>query len=304
MTQRRRLWPAKVHAKILNYNWPRRLLAAGLFLAWLLVILGLPARLPVQAASWLTFLALLITPGYFLADLLTWRLKLDWLERLALALPLGVAVLAVPGTVALLQHRALVELFTGWVVASGVVIGIWLLHGLWVRALVRLFDSSRYPPHPPWAPDEILLLLLLAGAFVAVVPTLSLDKIDGDAYAVGTFTADALAGLPLNATEPLFGTELGPGVRMVFNQSLPLAYLWSYLSDVDPIALSARASRAMLALWALLASYTLGKAAGGASASSLPPSRCSFTWLLLSCVATTSASFSLSGPTPINLWSR
>jgi hypothetical protein len=68
--------------------------------------------------------------------------------------------------------------------------------------------------------DEILLFLLIAGLFALAFPALRLSKIDGDAYAVATFTADALAGLPLNAREPLFGTEIGPGVRMVFNQSL------------------------------------------------------------------------------------
>jgi tetratricopeptide (TPR) repeat protein len=113
--------------------------------------------------------------------------------------------------------------------------------------------------------DEIILLLLLAGAFVAIIPTLSLYKIDGDAYAVASFAADALAGLPLNATEPLFGTTLGPGVRMVFNQSLPMTYLWSHLAHIDPITLTATASRAMIALWALLATYTLAKAAGTGS---------------------------------------
>src|SRR5690606_12862787 len=41
------------------------------------------------------------------------------------------------------------------------------------------------------------------------------------------------------------------------------SYLWSHFSGIDPITLTAVASRSMLALWALFASYTLGKAAGG-----------------------------------------
>ena len=55
-----------------------------------------------------------------------------------------------------------------------------------------------------------------------LLPTLNLYKIDGDAYAVNSFSADALAGLPSKRTEPIFGSGLGPGVRMVFNQSLTL----------------------------------------------------------------------------------
>ena len=66
----------------------------SLIMAWFLVISGLPAYLNLQLASWLTFIALLITPGYFLAGLITWHMRLDWLERLALALLLGLAALA------------------------------------------------------------------------------------------------------------------------------------------------------------------------------------------------------------------
>ena len=133
---------------------------------------------------------------------------------------------------------------------------VWLVHGV-------LTLRSRQQPivGPRWAPDEILMLILLVAGFVAILPTLNLTKIDGDAYAVASFSADALAGLPLNATEPIFGTDLGPGVRMLFNQTLPLAYLWSYFSGIDPITLASTASRAMPALWVLLAAYTLGRAA-------------------------------------------
>jgi tetratricopeptide (TPR) repeat protein len=247
-------------------GWSAYLIPAGLSVAWLLVVLGVPARLPLQPASWLTFLALLITPGYFLADLITWRMDLDWLERLALALPLGVACMALPGIGALLLHVTIRELTAGWMVVSALTMAAWLLHVVWERLLHRLFlNRAQGAPRAAWALDEIVLLLLLAGAFAAIVPTLSLYKIDGDAYAVNSFAADALAGLPLNAREPLFGTSLGPGVRMVFNQSLPMSYLWSYLASIDPITLTASASRSMLGLWALLACYTLGKAAGAGS---------------------------------------
>src|SRR5690606_13146852 len=147
-------------------------------------------------------------------------------------------------------------------IASGLVMLAWLLYGLFVRALTGRFDGPRYE-REPWTADEIILALLLAVAFIGILPALSLNKIDGDAYAVATFPTDALAGLPMTAVEPLFGTDLGPGVRMIFNQYLPLSYLWSHFSGIDPITLTAVASRSMLALWALFASYTLGKAAGG-----------------------------------------
>lgn len=221
---------------------------------WGLLWAGVPATLPVQPASWLTFLALLIAPGYLLGELLTWRLKLDALERLALAFPLSMVVLAVPGMYALLGHLQLADLAAGWQTTSALVVAGWVVHLLW----------QRQPPASDgaWSADQWVLLAIIGGAFAAILPTLTLYKIDGDAYAVGSFAADALAGLPLNASEPLFGTDLGPGVRMAFNQSLPMSYLWSYLSGIDAITLTATASRAMIALWTLLATYTLGKAVG------------------------------------------
>lgn len=243
-------------------RWSGLLIPAALIAAWLLVVLGLPALLPLQIASWLTFIALLITPGYLLAELLTWRLEIDWAERLALAFPLGVAILAVPGILALILHVTIHELTVAWMVASALMLLAWLLHLIWVRTLNRLFlGRARQTRRTPWAVDEIIWLALLAVAFVLIVPSLSLYKIDGDAYAVGSFAADALAGLPLNASEPLFGSGLGTIVRMVFNQSLPMFYLWSHLAGIDPITHTAAASRAMIALWAILASYSLGKAA-------------------------------------------
>jgi hypothetical protein len=247
-------------------RWADLLIPASLIVAWFLVIVGIAPYLPLQMASWLTFVALLITPGYLLADLITWRMDIDWVERLALAFPLGVAILAVPGIASLLLHATITELTTAWKISTALLLFVWLLHLIWVRTLNRLFVlRARQAPRTPWALDEIIMLIVLAVAFVAVIPTLSLYKIDGDAYAVNSFAADALAGLPLNATEPLFGTGLGTIVRMVLNQTLPMFYLWSHLAGIDPITHTAAASRAMIALWAIMASYTLGKSAGGGS---------------------------------------
>ncbi|MDX1415450.1 MAG: tetratricopeptide repeat protein [Candidatus Promineifilaceae bacterium] len=237
---------------------PQYIMVVSLIIIWLMVLATLPAFLPLQLASWLAFIALLITPGYLLGDIITWKLKMDAVERLALALPVGMAILAVPGTVALVLHLDIHQLAYGWAIVSGLIILTWILHEI-------RFVKNRREHNSPWDIDEIILFGLIFVAFLAVVPTLNLYKIDGDAYAVNSFAADALAGLPLNETEPIFGTDLGPGVRMVFNQSLSLNYLWSYFSVINPNTLIAAASKAVLALWAILASYTLGKSAGNNS---------------------------------------
>ena len=244
---------------------PLPFLATALILIWLLVLTGVPVYLPPLLASSLTFTALLITPGFLLADIVARRLGLDKLEQLALAMPLGIAVLALAGMAALLLHLTITDLALGWFIVSALVVAVWLLGQSGISVFGRLFRTSpSLPIRPslPWAIDEILLLLFLIALFVFIFPALSLDKIDGDALAVNTFAVDALAGLPLNAKEPLFGTDLGSGVRMVFNQYLPLSYLWSYLAGLDSIALMSLFSRQILALWAVLAMYMLGKAAG------------------------------------------
>ena len=225
-------------------------------LVWFLVIVGAPHYLPLQLASTLTFIALLIAPGYFLTDIITWRLNLDWFERLALAMPLGLTIVAVPGVIALLLHTTVSQLIAGWIIFSALIIAVWFIQS-WYRP-----SSSRSGRgwQPAWSIDEKLLLAFVSLTFLLSWSSLSRYKIDGDAYALSSFAADAMANLPLNASEPLFGTSLGPGVRAVFNQSLPMMYLWSALGNIDPVTLTAAASRNIIALWIVLAIYTLGKA--------------------------------------------
>jgi tetratricopeptide (TPR) repeat protein len=246
-------WPAVLH----NLVRVDALIALGLIFIWAAVLAGVPNFLPVQLASWMTFLALTILPGYLLGDLLTTRLDLDQVERMALAFPLGMAVLALPGMAALLLHWTLDQLALGWAGATTLVVLAW-----GVVRFGRARSQIDRTPAAPWRADEVALAAVLLIAYAIMLPALTLYKIDGDAYAVNSFAADALAGLPLNKAEPLFGTELGPGVRMAFNQSLPLAYLWSYWSGIDQIELTAIASRVMIAFWSILASYMLGRAAG------------------------------------------
>ncbi|MFN8440870.1 MAG: tetratricopeptide repeat protein [Caldilineaceae bacterium] len=242
-----------------NRLWGIHFPAICLTAIWVYVLIGMPglssqSPLQIQVASWLAFLALLIAPGYWLGEILWNRPDFDWLERWALAFSLGVVVMSVPGMGALLLHGTLDQLVLGWIATATLVLLIWLFTLWWRPKKTQLTN--------PWTLDQALLLLLIVGGLALALPLLTLEKIDGDAYAVGSFTADALAGLPLNASEPLFGTQFGSGVRMAFNQSLPLSYLWSYLSGIDGITMAAVASRSMMALWILLASYMLGKAVG------------------------------------------
>ena len=143
---------------------PHYLLVAGLIIAWVMVLAALPALLPLQAASWLAFVALLIVPGYLLGDIITWKLDLDIVERLALALPLGVAVLAIPGIISLVLHLDIHQLALGWAIASGIVIIGWLINEAFIY-------RHRSRGTNPWKIDEILLMGVILIAFAALLPT-------------------------------------------------------------------------------------------------------------------------------------
>lgn len=236
------------------FKRPESLLGLGLIMVWLVVLLGLHQNLSLQGISWLTFLAIVITPGYLLGDLVAWRLHLDGMERLALAFPLGVVVMIPAGMPALVWHLTLHQLIAGWVGTVLFLILAWLVHGYRVRWCIP-------QPAIPWGWDEIALGLITAVSFLLLLPTFTLYQIDGDTYSFLAFVRDALQGGPLNLTEPIFGTNLETGVRMAFNQYYPLIILQTYFSGLDPVELSAAGSRAMIALWVLLAAYMLGKAA-------------------------------------------
>src|SRR5690349_16530507 len=72
----------------------------GLFV----ICLFRPTNLDIQVGNWLFWLGLLIMPGYLLAEILTWQVDLDWIERLALAFPLGIAAMAPVGETVILAH--------------------------------------------------------------------------------------------------------------------------------------------------------------------------------------------------------
>ena len=123
-------------------GWYRIATGALLIAIWSAVLAGAPALLPVQMASWLAFLALIVTPGYLLGDLLISNTRLDWVERLAIAFPLGIAVLGIPGMVSLLGHGTVTQLAIGWTVVSAAVILVWVAFVVWM-ALVRALSAHH-----------------------------------------------------------------------------------------------------------------------------------------------------------------
>jgi tetratricopeptide (TPR) repeat protein len=232
---------------------PDGILAILLFLAFIAGGVGLPGVVPLQAASWMAFGALVLAPGYFLALLLTWHLEMDWLDRLAMSFPLGIAALTPSGLLALLLHLTADKLLYGWLITTVVIILAWM-----VVASKRGEIAPR--PKAKWARDEIVLLVALLVSFLVMWPALTVYRVDGDLFTFLTKVSDALTGAPMNVTEPIFGTDLGAGVRSEFNQFFPLWTLWSMVSRLDPVALTGNATRAMIGLLALLAAYSFGKA--------------------------------------------
>jgi hypothetical protein len=142
---------------IFGRTWP--IFTIGLIFIWLSVILGVPVLLPFFLASCLTFVGVFIAPGFLVADMIGWRLGLDKLEQLALALPLGIVVLALPGMTALLLHLSLTALAVGWFATSAVVVAVWLLARSDISRfgrVVRGWCSLWVRPSRGWASVELL----------------------------------------------------------------------------------------------------------------------------------------------------
>lgn len=247
-------------ANRLNGHWRAWLPTLGLAALLLAGMFGLPAALPLQTAGWVSFIVLLIVPGYFLTAAVTARLNLDGLERAAIALPIGIALLAVPGIYSLTLHKTKDVLLVGWQIMAGLslVVFVFVRH---VRPVGERFAGA------PWKANELLLAALLVGAFIYAYPTLATPTMDGDLFTFMAGVSDARMGKPFNLTEPLFGSGLGVFVRSYFNQFPVIWILWSELAHQTPVDLTANVSRPILALWTLLAAYTLGKAAGNGSRS-------------------------------------
>jgi tetratricopeptide (TPR) repeat protein len=214
-----------------------------------------PAGLDLQVGSWLFWLGLLIMPGYLVADMVTWQLDLDWIERLALAFPLGITAMAPVGETVILAHFNVQVLAVGWVLTAAVILAAWIFLRL-RRGTGPASDRT------PWHWDEGVLLLLLIGAFVYSYSVLTANKIDGDLYTFLAYASTPLTGAPINATEPLFNTTLGPGIRLVFHMFVPLWTMWNYWLHLDLVTFTGEASRAAFAVWMILSAYMLGKSAG------------------------------------------
>lgn len=224
----------------------------------LLVVVGLPKQMPMQAASWWVFLAILILPGYLLTSIFRFFYPLEFLERLALSLPVGMAAFSLPGLFIMVLHRTYMDLLIGWLATTTIII---------VVSLLFQFSKwkSVFPKIEPWTADELVLVGLLAVAFLALLPILTSASIDGDLVTYMSLVNDGYAGKPFGLDDPMFGSSLTPGLRVMFNQFIPLLTLWAHLSNITPIDLGIYASRSMFALWGLLAVFFLGKAAGKGS---------------------------------------
>jgi len=224
----------------------------------LLTITGLPKKIPMQAASWWVFLAILILPGYLLTSIFRFFHPLEFLERLALSLPVGMAAFSLPGLFVMVLHRTYMDLLIGWLATTTIII---------VACLLFQFANwkIKLPKIEPWTVDELVLVGLLVIAFFTLLPILTSASIDGDLITYMSLVNDGFSGKPFGLDDPMFGSSLTPGLRVMFNQFIPLLTLWAQLSNITPIDLGIYASRSMFALWGLLAVFFLGKAAGNGS---------------------------------------
>ncbi len=213
------------------------------FLSWL------PAYLAVSLA----FFALLIIPGLFLERVLLKRAGFGFIERLVVALPLGIAIAAPSGLAGLWLHLDLQTVMRVHAVLAALAAG----------TAVLFFDRTEETPSADgrrhWPPDVSLLALLLAVAVAGVLfsPVWLGDSLERD-FDDWTYAAYVNSYLNEDGLRPLTLGEI-PYPRIGTNVWLVIQAALAKSADVPPDTVMLLYLPPILTVMALGATYGLAK---------------------------------------------
>ena len=199
----------------LAWNIVRALLVAPAVLVVLLIAYesDILSELPAYPATIAAFLIVIVLPGAVLQAVLLRGSSLGPLERLAIALPLGLGVIAIPGLLVLERHTDLQEFAVLHTVFATLACGASMLFWRGKQQDEPRADSG--------GPGRFLLfaVLLVAVAGIVTTPLWANGRIsaDFDDWTYFAYANDYVESSEINSTEPFLGTGDSVNPRMRSN---------------------------------------------------------------------------------------
>lgn len=242
----------------LAWNIVRALLVAPAVLVSLVVAYesDILSELPAYPATVAAFLIVVVVPGAVLQAVLLQGSNTGPLERLAIALPLGLGVVAIPGLLVLERHTDLQEFAVLHAFFAALVCGVSML--FWRREL------QDEPGAESGGPGRFLLfaVLLVVVAGIVTTPLWAKGRIaaDFDDWTYFAYANDYIESDEINAVEPFLGTEDSVNPRM---RSNVWVLMQAQVADVAGVPVSDAVLeylRPLLTVFAVLATFALTRA--------------------------------------------
>ena len=233
----------------------RALLVAPAVLVSLLIAYesDILSELPAYPATVAAFLIIIVLPGAVLQAVFLKGSASGPLERLAIALPLGLGVAVIPGLLVLERHTDLQEFATFHIVFASLVCGVSML--FWPR------KQQDVPVVESGGPGRFLLfaVLLVVVAGIVTTPLWAKGRIaaDFDDWTYFAYANDYIESDEINAVEPFLGTEDSVNPRM---RSNVWVLMQAQVADVAGLPVSDAVLeylRPLLTVFAVLATFAL-----------------------------------------------
>ena len=242
-------WPIEAS---LAWQAARALLAALGVLALLFVVFRATplAHVPDYPAVMLAFLLSIVVPGYFVQRALL--SGAHPLAKLAAMPGLGLALVALPGFLALEVHTSLDRFGVMYAVFASIACGVSVL--FWHDERTPSGERAR----AGMSPLTLAMLLIVIGGIVTT-PYWANDRISGDFddWTYMAYVRDYVGADHMNQHEPFLGTDGAVTPRMRDNVWVLTQALVSDTSGVPPNDVLLEYLRPMLTVFALLATFAL-----------------------------------------------
>lgn len=223
------------------------------FLAAALLAAGKGSALGVPLLALGAAVAVLIYPGYLLTTLLFAPCELRLIERLSIALPLSLGIMAVPAVIALLVAMTL-DLYIGIFLAVCLALSLLYIRRMETRPEIGLRQRWRGLTRDISFSSAILLALIL----VVVIPLAAYAPRSIDNFVYLGYIRQYLDLGKLVPSEPFLGTNYIHPKDSLDPSLLHLTFL-ARLSGCDPIPMLGRYLPPLLAIFSLLAFYGLAE---------------------------------------------